>query len=142
QLGFVAGALSIALFNVSDHFKAPQVFSVCAVFAGIANFGVAFGLSPLSAYVMSGQHGIAVVAIILCRALTGAFLAGVYPTGMKILAGWFREGRGLALGVLIGALTIGSASPHLLWVVSAKWLPVPAVALIAAASISAVIAAA
>ena len=48
------------------------------------------------------------------RFATGAFLAGVYPPAMKILAGWFSQGRGLALGVMIGALTLGSGSPHLL----------------------------
>ena len=48
------------------------------------------------------------------RFLTGVALAGVYPPGMKIMAGWYREGRGMAIGVLIGALTVGSASPHLL----------------------------
>src|SRR6185369_17778354 len=49
---------------------------------------------------------------IALRMLTGSFLAGTYPTGMKILAGWFREGRGLALGIMVGALAVGSASPH------------------------------
>src|SRR5207247_2610249 len=58
-----------------------------------------------------------------CRLLTGAALAGVYPPGMKIAAGWFKEGRGLAIGILVGALTLGSASPHLVrWAVSpAAW---------------------
>src|SRR5436189_5141213 len=51
-------------------------------------------------------------AAICFRFLTGLFLAGVYPPAMKILAGWFRQGRGLALGILIGALGIGSAIPH------------------------------
>ncbi|MGH7529921.1 MAG: MFS transporter, partial [Gemmatimonadales bacterium] len=56
---------------------------------------------------------------VLFRILTGAALAGVYPPGMKIVAGWFREGRGWALGVMVGALTLGSATPHLLrWSVS------------------------
>ena len=53
-----------------------------------------------------------------CRLLTGAALAGVYPPGMKIAAGWFKEGRGWAIGILVGALTLGSASPHLVrWAV-------------------------
>lgn len=141
QLGFVAGALSIAFFNLSDHFKAPRVFAACSVLAAVANAAVALGLSSLDLYVKAGEHATAVFAIVLCRALTGAFLAGVYPTGMKILAGWFREGRGLALGVLIGALTIGSASPHLLWVISATLLPVPVISLIVAASVCALVAA-
>src|SRR4029079_17014283 len=57
--------------------------------------------------------------LIALRALTGAALAWVYPPGMKIAAGWFQERRGAALGVLIGALTIGSAFPHLLAAASA-----------------------
>src|SRR2546425_13369377 len=58
-----------------------------------------------------------------CLLLTGAALAGVYPPGMKIAAGWFKEGRGQAIGILVGALTLGSASPHLVrWAVSpAAW---------------------
>jgi len=64
-------------------------------------------LATLALRSRAGSDGIA------CRLLTGAALAGVYPPGMKIAAGWFREGRGLAIGILVGALTIGSASPHL-----------------------------
>src|SRR2546425_7446977 len=56
-----------------------------------------------------------------CRLLTGAALAGVYPPGMKIAAGWFKEGRGRAIGILAGALTLGSASPHLV-----RWAVAPA----------------
>src|SRR5256886_4326767 len=64
----------------------------------------------------------------------GIFLPGVYPPGMKIAAGWFREGRGLAIGTLVGALTLGSAFPHLVrWAVpAAQWRPVLAVAAAAA----------
>ena len=47
------------------------------------------------------------------RVLTGVFLAGVYPPGMKLVATWYREGRGFALGVVVGALTLGKASPYL-----------------------------
>src|SRR2546422_735798 len=54
------------------------------------------------------------------RFLTGAALAGVYPPGMKLVAGWYRDGRGLAIGILVGALTLGSAGPHLVrWLVPA-----------------------
>src|SRR6185436_12574167 len=55
-----------------------------------------------------------VASAIALRFLTGVFLAGVYPPGMKLIATWFREGRGLALGVLVGALTLGKASPYLI----------------------------
>src|SRR5437588_3335121 len=100
QLGFVAGALLSAAFNLSDIFSAPRLVVVSALGAAAANAGFA----------LAAEHHM--MAAFVLRALTGAFLAGVYPPGMKILAGWFREGRGLALGVLVGALTIGSALPH------------------------------
>src|SRR5207245_9801427 len=58
------------------------------------------------------------------RFLTGAALAGVYPPGMKLAAGWFREARGWAIGTLVGALTLGSAAPHLVrWLVAAGAWP-------------------
>jgi MFS family permease len=100
QLGFVSGALLMATFNVADVLHAPRVVAISAV-AG-ALFNAAFAL-------VADQHIFAAVAL---RFLTGAALAGVYPTGMKILSGWFRRGRGTALGILVGALAIGSALPH------------------------------
>src|SRR5207248_713731 len=101
QLGFVAGALLISIFNLSDIFRPTRVFVVCSLTAAAANY--AFALA-------AERHGIALA--IFLRGLTGAFLAGTYPTGMKILAGWFKQGRGLALGIMVGALAVGSASPH------------------------------
>jgi len=101
QLGFVAGALVISVFNLSDIFRPTRVFVVCALAAAAANAGFALA---------AGQRHI--FTSIALRVVTGAFLAGTYPTGMKILAGWFREGRGLALGIMVGALALGSASPH------------------------------
>ena len=142
QLGFVAGALTIAFLNLSDHFSAPRVLAACAVLAGAANIGVGLNLHQLDAYVAHGNERGAVLLAVICRGLTGAFLAGVYPTGMKILAGWFREGRGLALGVLIGALAVGSASPHLLWIISSMLLPIPVAGLIIASSLASLIGAA
>src|SRR3954465_2010555 len=101
QLGFVAGALIISAFNLSDIFRPTRVFVVCALMAAADNAAFVY---------VAERH--AIEAAIFLRALTGAFLAGTYPTGMKILAGWFREGRGLALGIMVGALALGSASPH------------------------------
>ncbi|MGE5324854.1 MAG: MFS transporter [Actinomycetota bacterium] len=99
QLGFALGAIIFALFNISDIFSPILVFVVSAVAAAAANAAFAWTVQePL-------------IAIIL-RGLTGFFLAGVYPVGMKIMAGWFQRGRGLALGIMIGALTVGSAVPH------------------------------
>ncbi len=100
QLGFVAGALLLAIFNVADVFPAPRVIAVSAAIAAILN--AAFGL-------VASEHIFVAIAL---RFLTGAALAGVYPPGMKVLAGWFKSGRGEALGILIGALTLGSATPH------------------------------
>ena len=81
--------------------SARRLFAICAVLGAACNAFIGFSVHSLEA------------ALVL-RFLTGAFLAGVYPPGMKIMASWFREGRGMAIGVLVGALTVGSASPHLL----------------------------
>jgi MFS family permease len=120
QLGFVAGALVSAVLTLSDRWSARRLVAGCAVLAGLATLGVAFAPGP--------GAGIAL------RMLTGAALAGVYPPGMKIVAGWYREGRGLAIGVLVGALTLGSALPHLVrWAVPIDyWRPVLLIAAAAA----------
>jgi MFS family permease len=99
QIGFSLGAITFALFNIPDVFSPIKVLVISAVLAAIANAAFAFlAADPLTA--------------ILLRGATGFFLAGVYPVGMKIIAGWFQRGRGLALGIMIGALTVGSAVPH------------------------------
>ena len=99
QIGFAFGALTFALFNIPDIFNPIRVFVASAIAAAAANAGFAWAAPhPLPA--------------ILLRGATGFFLAGVYPPGMKIIAGWFQKGRGLALGIIIGALTVGSALPH------------------------------
>src|SRR5947209_12789403 len=100
QLGFVAGTLASALLNLPDVISSRHLFTLCALLGAIAN-------AVLAGFV----HTVA-IAIVL-RVVTGACLAGVYPPGMKLIATWFREGRGFALGVLIGALTLGKASPYL-----------------------------
>lgn len=99
QIGFSIGAITFALFNIPDVFSPIKVLVVSALLAAAANAAFAlFAAEPLTA--------------ILLRGATGFFLAGVYPVGMKIIAGWFQRGRGLALGIMIGALTVGSAVPH------------------------------
>jgi MFS family permease len=100
QLGFVAGTLLSALLNLPDIISPRHLFTLTAIAAAIVN--AAFGL-----FARDASSGI------LLRFLTGMFLAGVYPPAMKILASWFRHGRGLALGVLVGALTLGKAAPYL-----------------------------
>ena len=120
QLGFVVGALVSAILTLADRLSARRLVAGSAALAAAATLGVA--AAP------------GVTMGIACRLLTGAALAGVYPPGMKIAAGWFKEGRGLAIGVLVGALTLGSASPHLVrWAVSpAAWRVVLVVAAVSA----------
>jgi MFS family permease len=100
QLGFVAGTLLSATLNLPDVIRARHLFALCALLGAITN--------GLLAWIVDSPGP----AIVL-RFLTGLFLAGVYPPGMKIIATWFKTGRGFALGVLIGALTLGKASPYL-----------------------------
>lgn len=101
QLGFVAGALASAVWNLADRLSARGLFAVCALAGAATNAAMTF----------ANEFGWFVLA---ARFATGMFLAGVYPTGMKLMATWFVRGRGLAIGVLVGALSIGSAAPHLL----------------------------
>jgi MFS family permease len=109
QLGFVAGTLLSALFNLPDVISPRHLFTLTALGGAIVN-----GIFGWFAHDAS-------LAIVL-RFLTGMFLAGVYPPAMKILATWFRHGRGLALGFLVGALTLGKATPYLInGVGSANW---------------------
>lgn len=100
QLGFVAGTLASALLNLPDVLSARRLFAVSSFAA--ASTGALFAL--LADGFITG---------VALRFMTGVFLAGVYPPGMKIMATWFRRGRGMALGVLVGALTLGKAAPYL-----------------------------
>ncbi|HCL25370.1 MAG TPA: MFS transporter [Dehalococcoidia bacterium] len=101
QIGFVIGTLLIAITNLVDVINTRKVFAICAVLAGATNAALVF---------VPGGFATALVL----RLLSGVFLGGVYPPGMKIISGWFLSGRGIAIGVMIGALTLGSGSPHLL----------------------------
>ncbi|MCA3251640.1 MAG: MFS transporter [Pseudomonadota bacterium] len=107
QLGFVAGTLLFALLAVSDRFAARRVFLACALAAAACTLAAVAAASSLP-------------ALVALRALTGFFLAGIYPVGMKIAAQWFPRGLGFALGWLVGALVLGSASPHALRALSAE----------------------
>ncbi len=100
QLGFVAGTLISAALNLPDIITTRHLFAISSFLGAAVN--LIFGL-----YVTEPN-----TAIVL-RFLTGICLAGVYPPGMKIMATWFRERRGMALGVLVGALTMGKATPYL-----------------------------
>jgi predicted MFS family arabinose efflux permease len=108
QLGFIAGTLLFALLTVADRFPARRVFLLCALAAAGCT---------LAAAASAGSFG----ALLAWRALTGFFLAGIYPVGMKLAAMWFPRGLGSALGWLVGALVLGSASPHALRAMGADW---------------------
>ena len=101
QVGFVAGALALAVSGAADVFSTRRVFGVSAVLAACVNA------------LLLGAHGDLRLAV-PARVGLGFVLAGVYPTGMKLMTGWFREGRGFAIGSLVGALTLGTALPHLI----------------------------
>ncbi len=108
QLGFVAGTLVFALLAVADRFPARRVFLLCA----LASAGCSLAAVAMAA---------SLPALVVWRALTGFCLAGIYPVGMKIAAQAFPRGLGQAMGLLIGALVLGSALPHALRALSADW---------------------
>ena len=99
QLGFVAGTLVFALLMVADRFAPARVFLVCSLLGALAN-----------AALLLADGSIAV--LLALRFVVGFLLAGIYPVGMKIAAIWYRERLGAVLGVLIGALVLGTALPH------------------------------
>ena len=119
QLGFVVGTFLAALFNLSDRVPLPMFISAsCLAAAGLTGGIGLFAGDPTTAFIL--------------RFLTGAVMAGVYPPGMKLVATWCGRDRGLGMGILVGALTVGSAVPHLLaalprslgGVAGADWRPV------------------
>lgn len=99
QLGFVCGTAVAAMLNLPDLIPAGRLFSAAALLGAAANAAILAVPGYRSALVL--------------RFLTGFFLAGVYPPAMKMAATWFRSQRGLAIGVIVGALTIGKATPYL-----------------------------
>lgn len=98
QVGFVLGAVASSVFGLSDLISSKKLMVYGATGSALANAGILLS---------DGVWG-----VICLRILTGVFLALVYPPALKLIATWFTRGRGLALGVLIGALTLGSALPH------------------------------
>ncbi|MFL6260811.1 MAG: nitrate/nitrite transporter [Thermoanaerobaculia bacterium] len=101
QVGFVLGALLSAVLNLADRVPAHRLVAASALLAAAANAAI-----PLL--------GVGLAPALALRFLTGVALAGVYPPGMKLVASWCREDRGLGIGILVGALTLGSGVPHLL----------------------------
>jgi MFS transporter, DHA1 family, inner membrane transport protein len=108
QWGFIAGTLVFALLAVADRYPARRVFLLCALASALATVAAAVAASAGSWW-----------GLWAWRCATGFFLAGIYPVGMKIAAQWFAQGLGAALGYLIAALVLGSASAHALRAVGA-----------------------
>jgi MFS family permease len=101
QLGFISGTLVFAIFTISDRFSPSRVFFMSSIIAGIFNLGLII-------------NHVGVGEILVFRFLTGFFLAGIYPVGMKIASDYYQSGLGKSLGFLVGALVLGTAFPHLL----------------------------
>jgi len=99
QLGFVVGTAGAAVLNLADLFSSRWYFAASALLGAAANAGLAW----------AGDYH----AALACRFATGVCLAGVYPPAMKMAATWFRSDRGLAIGIIVGALTVGKAMPYL-----------------------------
>ncbi len=100
QAGFVVGSLASALLGLSDRVDPRRFFMVSALIAALANAAILL-IEPTSIWVS------------LLRFVTGACMAGVYPVGMKLASTWAKGDMGLLVGLLVGALTLGSAAPHL-----------------------------
>jgi MFS family permease len=101
MLGFIAGTLVFAFFSLADRFSPVKLFFISSLLGALTNSAVVW-------FVTDGD------TLFLFRFLTGFFLAGIYPVGMKIAADWYEKGLGKALGFLLGALMLGTAFPHLL----------------------------
>jgi MFS family permease len=101
QFGFITGTVVFAFFTISDRFSPRIIFFACSMLGAISNLFI---------YLLA--QGLP--SLLIFRFLTGFLLAGIYPVGMKIAAGWYEKGLGRALGYLVGALVLGTAFPHLL----------------------------
>ena len=101
MIGFIAGTLVFAFFSLADRFSPVKLFFISSLLGALTNSAVVW-------FVTDGN------TLFLFRFLTGFFLAGIYPVGMKIAADWYEKGLGKALGFLLGALVLGTAFPHLL----------------------------
>lgn len=101
QFGFISGTLLFAFLTVADRFSPSRVFLISALLGGLFNLGMAW-------------EGNTYYSLFLLRFLTGFFLAGIYPVGMKIAADYYDKGLGKSLGYLVGALVLGTAFPHLI----------------------------
>ncbi|MFK8006377.1 MAG: nitrate/nitrite transporter [Saprospiraceae bacterium] len=101
QFGFIFGTLVFAIFTIADRFSTSRVFFVSALLGALFNLGTSIENNTFT-------------SLLFFRFMTGFFLAGIYPVGMKIAADYFQKGLGKSLGFLVGALVLGTAFPHLL----------------------------
>ncbi len=101
QLGFITGTLLFAFLSISDRYSPRKLFLICSTLGAISNLLIYFIAFDL-------------FSLLTLRFITGFFLTGIYPIGMKIASGWYEKGLGNAIGLLVGALFIGTAFPHLL----------------------------
>ena len=101
QFGFIIGTLVFALLTIADRYSPSRVFFLSAIFAALFNLGTILHFNSFA-------------SLLGFRFLTGFFLAGIYPVGMKLAADYFQKGLGKTLGFLVGALVVGTAFPHLL----------------------------
>ena len=99
QFGFIIGTLVFALLTIADRFSPSRVFFVSALLGALFNLGTILESNTP-------------VNLLVFRFLTGFFLAGIYPVGMKIAADYYQKGLSLSLGYLVGALVLGTAFPH------------------------------
>jgi MFS family permease len=101
QFGFITGTLIFAFFTIADRYSPSKVFFTCAILGALANLGAVWDHNSFG-------------SLFTFRFITGLFLAGIYPVGMKIAADYFQKDLGKSLGLLVGALVVGTALPHLI----------------------------
>lgn len=101
QLGFITGTLLFALLSISDRYSPRKLFLVCSILGAVSNLLIYFITYNL-------------FSLLVLRFITGFFLTGIYPIGMKIASGWYKKDLGNSIGLLVGALVLGTAFPHLI----------------------------
>lgn len=101
MLGFIAGTLVFGILSLADRYSPVKLFFISSLSGALTNSAVAWLAKDAA-------------SLFALRFLTGFFIAGIYPVGMKIAADWYEKGLGKALGYLLGALVLGTAFPHLL----------------------------
>lgn len=113
QFGFIIGTLLFAILTIADRFSPSKVFFISAIFGALFNSAIIWDGNTLS-------------SLLMFRFLTGFFLAGIYPVGMKIASDYYKKGLGKSLSFLVGALVLGTAFPHILkgFIDVATWKPI------------------